>query len=227
MSEVADALPLWKQAVTYGAIGGTRAEDILVHPPTGYRAIQRRARIGHGENRFTWAGAQVMSWGIQRLSGMSVAVSDAPAEVTEATYVPVSFDDAGVPVGPAELSGDAVGPAGEDTFGADGTSFIVPGDTAVLTIRFLRIPVTAPVRVVYVIDEPARRGFAYGTLSGHPESGEEAFVVDQSDDGSVWVTITAFSRPSTWYWWALALPLRVAQELYTRRYLRVLAGPTD
>ena len=32
----------------------------------------------------------------------------------------------------------------------------------------------APCRVVYAIDEPRRRGFAYGTLAGHPESGEEA-----------------------------------------------------
>ena len=34
----------------------------------------------------------------------------------------------------------------------------------------------APCRVVYVIDEPDIRGFAYGTLPGHPESGEERFV---------------------------------------------------
>src|SRR3954470_10446637 len=34
----------------------------------------------------------------------------------------------------------------------------------------------APCRVVYVVDEPRRKGFAYGTLPGHPESGEELFV---------------------------------------------------
>ena len=38
-------------------------------------------------------------------------------------------------------------------------------------------PVRAPCRVVYVVDEPDRRGFAYGTLPGHAESGEERFVV--------------------------------------------------
>ena len=38
-------------------------------------------------------------------------------------------------------------------------------------------PVRAPCRVVYVVDEPDRRGFAYGTLPGHAESGEELFVV--------------------------------------------------
>jgi uncharacterized protein (UPF0548 family) len=31
--------------------------------------------------------------------------------------------------------------------------------------------------VVYVVDEHDRRGFAYGTLRGRPESGEELFAV--------------------------------------------------
>ena len=38
-------------------------------------------------------------------------------------------------------------------------------------------PIRAPCRVVYVVDEPDRRGFAYGTLPGHAESGEELFAV--------------------------------------------------
>ncbi|MBC7724096.1 MAG: DUF1990 domain-containing protein [Burkholderiaceae bacterium] len=215
------ALPLWEQAVTYGAVGGTKARDVLAYPPAGFRSIVRRKRIGHGENRFVWASSNTMSWGIQRLSGIHVAVEDTPPEVTDTTYVPVSFDDAGQPIEAAAMSEI------EDTYGADGTSFLVPGDTATLTIPFLSIAVTAPVRVVYVIDEPNRKGFAYGTLAGHPENGEEAFIVERTDDGSVWLTITAFSRPSTWYWWLLALPLRVAQRSYTTRYLRSLAGPTD
>ncbi|HEX9064895.1 MAG TPA: DUF1990 domain-containing protein [Streptosporangiaceae bacterium] len=54
--------------------------------------------------------------------------------------------------------------------------------------------VTAAGRVVYVIDEPDRSGFAYGTLPAHPEQGEEAFVVFRKD-GRVWFELTAFSRP--------------------------------
>jgi hypothetical protein len=44
-----------------------------------------------------------------------------------------------------------------------------------LTLRrwFGPVRITARTQVVYVVDEPARRGFAYGTLPGHPESGEE------------------------------------------------------
>src|SRR5262245_34070333 len=55
-------------------------------------------------------------------------------------------------------------------------------------------------RVVYTIDEmgPTRRyGFAYGTLPGHAEEGEERFAVewDRTDD-AVWYDILAFSRPN-------------------------------
>jgi uncharacterized protein (UPF0548 family) len=53
----------------------------------------------------------------------------------------------------------------------------------------------APCRVMYAVDEPRRRGFAYGTLAGHPESGEEAFMIEHHDDDSVSFRITAFSRP--------------------------------
>jgi uncharacterized protein (UPF0548 family) len=50
-------------------------------------------------------------------------------------------------------------------------------------------------RVVYVIDEPRRFGFAYGTLPDHVERGEERFLVEWLPDDSVWYDILAFSRP--------------------------------
>lgn len=81
-----------------------------------------------------------------------------------------------------------------------------------------------PCRVIYVIDEPRRRGFAYGTLPGHPESGEESFVVELATDGTVSFEITAFSRPATALA-RLAGPLgRQVQSAVTRRYLRALAA---
>jgi uncharacterized protein (UPF0548 family) len=40
-------------------------------------------------------------------------------------------------------------------------------------------------------------GFAYGTLPGHPEQGEEAFVVSLDPEGSVRFEIRAFSRPAS------------------------------
>lgn len=55
-------------------------------------------------------------------------------------------------------------------------------------------------RIVYVVDESgsiSRFGFAYGTLPGHVESGEELFQIewDQSTN-SVCYDILAFSRPN-------------------------------
>jgi len=84
-------------------------------------------------------------------------------------------------------------------------------------------PVRAPCRVVYVVDEPDRRGFAYGTLPGHAESGEERFVVryDPATD-EVYAEVTAFSRHATW-WSRLGSPVTsVAQRVITDRYLRAL-----
>ena len=50
-------------------------------------------------------------------------------------------------------------------------------------------------RVVYVIDEARRFGFAYGTLPDHVEKGEERFLVERLPDDTVWYDILAFSRP--------------------------------
>ena len=92
-----------------------------------------------------------------------------------------------------------------------------------LLIPFGPFSVPAPAEVVYMIDEPRRIGFAYGTLPGHPESGEEAFVVELDDDDSVWVSVRAFWRPANRLWSLVYPVLRLTQEFYTRRYLRSLA----
>lgn len=55
--------------------------------------------------------------------------------------------------------------------------------------------VTAAGRVVYVLEEPGRSGFGYGTLPCHPERGEEAFAVIRQGD-RIRFEITAFSRPA-------------------------------
>ena len=80
----------------------------------------------------------------------------------------------------------------------------------------------APCRVVYVVDEPHVRGFAYGTLPGHPESGEEAFFVTRDAHDQVWLRVRAFSRPGT-LWSRLGSPaVRLVQARVTDRYLRAL-----
>lgn len=84
------------------------------------------------------------------------------------------------------------------------------------------LSIRIPCRVLEVVEEPERRGFSYGTLPGHPEAGEERFLLEHLDDGRVLFTITASSRPAS----ALAKlggPMsRVAQRSMTRRYLRAL-----
>lgn len=54
--------------------------------------------------------------------------------------------------------------------------------------------IDATCRIVAVIEEPDRFGFAYGTLSVHPEQGEESFVVSRSSAG-VRFDVVAVSRP--------------------------------
>jgi uncharacterized protein (UPF0548 family) len=90
------------------------------------------------------------------------------------------------------------------------------------TLRLGPVPFVAPCRVVYVVDEPRRRGFAYGTLPGHPEIGEEAFIVTHEPDDSVTLTVIAFSRPATLLTRLGSPVARAVQELITRRYLRAL-----
>ena len=99
---------------------------------------------------------------------------------------------------------------------------VVEGAVAVLRLGWGPVGVNAPVRVVYIVDEPRRKGFAYGTLQGHPESGEEAFVVELQDHGEVALTITAFSRPSTLLARAGGSVGRRIQSWVTRRYLRAV-----
>jgi uncharacterized protein (UPF0548 family) len=70
-------------------------------------------------------------------------------------------------------------------------------------------------RIVYTIDEhdPARFGFAYGTLRAHVEQGEERFSVELHEDGSVWYDLRAFSRPRYW-------PVRIGRRLARRLQAR-------
>ncbi len=42
-----------------------------------------------------------------------------------------------------------------------------------------------PCRVVSVVDEADRQAFAYGTLPGHPETGEEVFVLTRDPEGAL------------------------------------------
>jgi uncharacterized protein (UPF0548 family) len=99
---------------------------------------------------------------------------------------------------------------------------VVGDEVAVVTIGFGPLGLRAPVRVIEVFDDGRRAGFSYGTLPGHPECGEERFLVEQDHDGTVTFTVTAFSRPHTLLAQAGGPVGRVAQKFVTRRYLGAL-----
>jgi uncharacterized protein (UPF0548 family) len=97
------------------------------------------------------------------------------------------------------------------------------GAVAMLRLGLGPLALRAPVRVVHVIDEPDRRGFAYGTLRGHPETGEELFLLEHAADGEVTLRITAFSRPRSLLARAAGPLGRLVQRWITRRYVRAFA----
>ncbi|WP_328389043.1 DUF1990 family protein [Nocardia sp. NBC_00416] len=98
-----------------------------------------------------------------------------------------------------------------------------PGAEVTVVLGVARFGLRAPCRVVYVLDEPERIGFAYGTLPGHPESGEELFAVEyDTDTDTVYGVITAFSRPASRLT-RLGGPLTgLAQRAAAEAYLLVL-----
>lgn len=97
------------------------------------------------------------------------------------------------------------------------------GTTVLIALAIGPFDVVAVNRVVAVIDEPHRWGFAYGTLPGHALVGEEAFVVEHRADDAVVVHVVATAHvalPAA----RLLQPLLVPTERhFARRYLDVVA----
>lgn len=100
-----------------------------------------------------------------------------------------------------------------------GGAAIEVGSTLLVVLPAGPGSIVVPDRVVAVVDEPGRFGFAYGTLEGHQERGEESFVAELLDDGTVRGTITVDAVAAT-------LPARIAapvvvrfQRLAVTRYL--------
>jgi uncharacterized protein (UPF0548 family) len=102
-------------------------------------------------------------------------------------------------------------------------AWVDENETVILLLRAAGLWAPAPCRVVYVVDEADRFGFAYGTLPGHPEMGEVAFTVSRDGGEGIDFRVTSFSRtvdPLA----RLGTPLtRWIQKRVTRRYLTALA----
>ena len=168
------------------------------------------------------------------------ACRDAPL-----TYAPagVSLTDAVPPSGlvrrswTTELTGvDAFARAADalDAWGVHRTAGLdvaADGPVAVGTNVALSAPlpfffVDATCRVVAVVREPDRWGFAYGTLVAHPERGEESFLVVRGADGRVRFRVDAVSQPA--HPLAPVLPgiAHRWQDATVRRYLAAMRSLT-
>lgn len=209
-----------KQVVTYAAVGASQAPDLMRYPPKGYRPLEQRGRIGHGDDRWAYAVDELLTGGVYRGAGMGVRITPLTAEDAEFTYEPVEFDSTGQPVQAAQVA------TSDEVYTAGGARHLRPGDTVVvgLDVRSgLWLPL--PGRVVLLEQTVQRVVYAIGTLPGHPFSGEESFTLDRTDDGSVWLTVRSFARPASWWGWPLLPGLLLARVLIARRFLRSLIGP--
>jgi uncharacterized protein (UPF0548 family) len=101
---------------------------------------------------------------------------------------------------------------------------LVTGTTVVVALPVGPVTALAANRVVGVIEERRRFGFAYGSLPVHPFSGEESFVVEHLDSDEVRATISVESRPRALLARLGAPVVPLVQREIIRRYLAAI-GP--
>jgi uncharacterized protein (UPF0548 family) len=102
----------------------------------------------------------------------------------------------------------------------DPTTAIHAGTTVAVLIHAFGLWSLNATRIVYVIDEPDRFGFAYGTLPDHAECGEERFLVERASDGRVDFDLLVYSHPHQW-------PARIARPIVRKLQKRFGAGSLD
>jgi uncharacterized protein (UPF0548 family) len=91
----------------------------------------------------------------------------------------------------------------------------------VVAIKLPLVTAIAPCRIVWTVDEGDSFGFAYGTLVGHPEAGEESFVVTRTAAG-IRFEVVAVSRPAEFLARVGSPATRQIQRRTTSRYLSAL-----
>lgn len=193
--------------VDYAAVGATQAADLIGYPPEKSVPAEASWRIGSGEARFTSSADTLLAWGALRGAGLSIAdVRPASGPM----YSGVGFDAEGAPIAPSRLEAD-------QRFDADGTPYVGAGTTVRVHGRVGGMKADAQLRVIYMIEEPRRVGFALGTVDGSVVSGEESFVLDWTDADEVWFTVRAFDRP-------VAPVYRLVPPLVKRRRRELFQG---
>jgi uncharacterized protein (UPF0548 family) len=161
--------------------------------PAGYDFDHERALLGQGREAWEMACAAVRSWTMF------------PSPLTRVAY---PLDGSSAP--------------------EDGPPPVTEGTTVAMVVRAVGVWWVNACRVVYVIDQDGldeagtrRFGFAYGTLPGHVERGEERFLVEWHEDDTVWYDLLAVSRPRAW---AVRLGYPLARGLQARFRVESLAA---
>ncbi|MGZ0712232.1 DUF1990 family protein (plasmid) [Coraliomargarita sp. W4R53] len=96
------------------------------------------------------------------------------------------------------------------------------GTQVEMRLRVGPLVFNAPCVVVWAERTADYCGFAYGTLPGHPERGEERFELQLMPSGEVVLRITAFSAPARWFTRLGGPAGRLVQKRMTSRYLGAL-----
>ena len=101
------------------------------------------------------------------------------------------------------------------------------GTTVAVLARHFGFWSLHPSRIVFLVDEDdgrmRRSGFAYGTLRGHGEQGEETFIIERRHaDDSVWYELRSFSKPGQLLT-ALGYPItRMLQRRFARESTQMM-----
>lgn len=201
------------RSVTYGSVGATQSADVLVFPPQGFSSSQSEFRLGSGQERFDAASASLMTWGVPQGSHLEIISID---QADSEGYSGLMFNEFGAPIAPTSEVLDQL-------YSSDGTPFLSAGTTIELGGVWAPSKLTNSYRVIYVVREERRMGYALGTLDTVPVIGEEFFGVEWREDDSVWSvvrSVTAIAEGRKYSWSA---PLIRARQWWLRRhYVRSL-----
>lgn len=161
--------------------------------------------------------------------------------IAESSRLDVTYQDVGSTLDPTAPCHTRTVELGHDTFGAAVTGLkawachggigasvypddapLAAGTTLLVVLRVGPVRLLVPDRIVGIVDEANRFGFAYGTLPGHPERGEEAFLIERHPDGRTTATIRVAAE-GDWFIARLAAPIvRRLQQAALNRYLVAL-----
>lgn len=196
------------QSVNYGTVGASLTAYLLRYPPRGFWVGEHSAKLGTGRPRFESARDQMWQWAIHLNAGLEI-LDVVPG--SEGGYRGLNQRESQAEIDPNEIS-----------YTEQGYALVNPGATVSQRIRLWRWTIDLPSRVVLVIDEENRAGYALGSLPGHPFVGEQAFILEIRPDESVWLTVRQLGQPANPKLRVLSPLLRWQQYLLTKRLLKSL-----